>query len=156
MLRDSLGFKTERLDDKELAGLAGVSKSVLGDQAASDPPPPFSFVFRGEGPAKLVLKSPLAVNRRFALARLIGDKLLSKKEEGLLPALYSRSHRQKRQRAFAAEFLCPYEEMKERLALDFSDDNQERVATEFAVSSMVVRTQLVKKGDLEPETLESF
>ncbi|MBM4354460.1 MAG: hypothetical protein FJ109_11825 [Deltaproteobacteria bacterium] len=152
-LRSHLGRKTDKLEDGLLAGLAGAQPDILADQPNSGTAP-FSFVIANGDAGKLVLRSRLSVARRFNLARLIGDKLLSKADERLLPALRSESFRQKRQRAFAAELLCPYDEMKERLALDLSVDNQEQVAADFGVSSAVVRTTLVKKRDLAPDWLE--
>ena len=47
--------------------------------------------------------------KRFLLARLVADLLASHADETLLPATRVTTSRQQFQRAFAQEFLCPYD-----------------------------------------------
>ena len=142
------------LSDEKLAELAGTDATVLSGEAVKAP---FSFALNGDGgTAKVVLVSSFAAGRRFALARLIGDRLLEQQEEPLIPVMRSFSYRQKRQRAFAAELLCPFEQASQLLDLEFSEESQERMAAEYRVSPMLVRTQLVNKGLLERQALENF
>ena len=68
----------------------------------------------------------------------------------------SYSYRQKRQRAFAAEILCPFEHASELLDADYSEESQERVAAEYQVSTLLVRTQLVNNGLLGRQALDDF
>lgn len=103
-----------------------------------------------------MLQTPIATNRRFALARMIGDRILTRLDEPLIPIMRSYSFRQKRQRAFAAELLCPVEQVVEELDAERSDESQERIAAEYKVSPMLVRTQLVNAGLLERESLNEF
>ena len=153
-LRNMSGLGEGLLDNRRLAELAGVSPEVLCGDAS---PTPFSFALNGGGEAaRLVLQSPIVTNRRFALARLIGDRILANAQEPLIPVMRSHSHRQKRQRAFAAELLCPFEFAKRLIDTDFSVESQEQVAADYQVSPMLVRTQLVNNGFLPCETLDDF
>jgi len=94
------------------------------------------------------------VGRRFELVRLIADQITAAPEDRLLPATSAKTGRQKFQRAFASEFLCPYRELKAELGNKFpSDDDIEDMAEKYAVSSLLVRTSLVNKGDLPRDAL---
>ena len=53
-----------------------------------------------------------------------------------------------RQRAFAAEFLCPIEALLARLDDDLSDDAIEEAADHFGVSERTAQSQLVNHGYL--------
>ncbi len=153
-LRNSAGLGDGVVSNKRLADLAGVGSAVLtGDATAA----PFSFALSGlGGTARVVMRSPFVTSRRFDLARLIGDRFLDEIDEPLLPIMRSHSYRQKRQRAFAAEFLCPFDHARPQLDVEFSEESQEFVAAEYQVSSWVVRTQLVNNRLLEREALENF
>ena len=47
------------------------------------------------------------------------------------------------QRAFAGEFLCPFEELEQILDADFNDDSIQDAGQHFNVSDIAVRTLLV-------------
>ena len=90
--------------------------------------------------------------RRFTLARLIADHLEAQQNESLLPATRARTSRQKFQRAFAQEFLCPFEELEGFLSGTFPyDDDINDAAAYFEVSPLTIKTTLVNKGYLERE-----
>ena len=116
----------------------------------------FSFTLRHpDESARIVLrKSSWKTGRRFDVARLLGDQLASAGLESLFPATHADTYRQKWQRAFAAELLCPFEPLRERLGGDLSDEGIEREAQHFGVSSLAVRTILVNNGLLERTSLE--
>ncbi len=153
-LRNQAGLGDGVVSNEKLAELAGVGPAVLRGDA---PRAPFSFALNGRGgTATVVMRSPFVTSRRFDLARLIGDRFLDKIDEPLVPILRSYSYRQKRQRAFAAEFLCPFDFARPQLDIECSEESQEIVAAEYQVSSWVVRTQLVINRLLEREALENF
>lgn len=80
--------------------------------------------------------------RKFALCRGLFEYLTS--AQGA-PALISatRSERQKRHRAFAAEFLAPAALLKEHLRGETLDEEEiDEVAEIFRVSSYVIRHQI--------------
>ena len=98
------------------------------------------------------LHQPRETGRRFTLARLIGDYFMAP-EEPMLPATPAKTSRQKFQRAFAQEFLCPSEDLKSFL----SDENPgeediEYAAAHFEVSPLTVTRTLQHIGVLPPET----
>lgn len=101
------------------------------------------------------LRSHLPASRRFALLRLIGDHLTAPRDDKLLPAtIYAKTRRQKFQRAFAQEFLCPYSDLLSYLTpAEPSDEDIEDAAHHFDVSALMVKTILVNKGDLERSCL---
>ena len=118
---------------------------------------PFPYALQEAGSSSfVVLPSPIPVNRRFALARVLGDRLYQVDPEPFIPVLKSRTYRQKFQRAFAAEFLCPFGQVQQRLDEELSMENQDDIAAEFAVSPMVVSTELVNHGLLPRDSLEMF
>lgn len=118
---------------------------------------PVSVGFRdGESPGAFRVswnrRHPTA--RRFALARLVGDHLDARENERLLPATDARTSRQKFQRAFAQEFLCPFDDLRDFLGMEPpSDDEIERAAEHFDVSPLLVKTVLVNKKVLGRESL---
>lgn len=106
-----------------------------------------------EDRGRVVLRSRWEANRRFDLARLLGDRLLSTVDENLHPATASNTYRQKMQRAFAAEFLCPIEALQDHLNDDFSDEAQQDAAQYFQVSSLAVATLLANNGYIDREDI---
>jgi hypothetical protein len=108
----------------------------------------------GHAEFKAFLSRRPVTSRRFALARLIGDHLTACKKDYLLPATGVYTQRQKFQRAFAQEFLCPFMALREFLGEGRPDDESiEEAASHFQVSPLLIRSTLVNKGILERETL---
>jgi hypothetical protein len=101
----------------------------------------------------IYLASPIETSRRFAMCRIIGDHLFFRDQEKLLPATRARTERQQFQRAFAQEFLCPIEVLKDDLPTQPDVDDISRAAKRFDVSPLLVRTTLVNKGELDRDAL---
>jgi hypothetical protein len=84
--------------------------------------------------------------RRFELARQLGDAVWQKDANfGIVSR--SKSDRQKFQRAFAQNLLCPFEYLQQ--VIDVSDPTPEAIknaARKFGVHQTVIRNQLVYKG----------
>jgi hypothetical protein len=98
--------------------------------------------------------SAYTTGRRFALARLIGDKIAGSPSGPFkLAAPRTYTYRQKLQRAFAGEFLCPFEELEKMLGGDFGDDAIQDAAQHFEVSDITVRTLLVNHGVIDRDNL---
>ncbi len=101
------------------------------------------------------VRSP--AGRRFALARLVADHLASPVEERLLPATNVSTSKQQFQRAFAQEFLCPYDALQEVIgAGEPAVDDIESAAEHFEVSTWVVVCTLVNNGVLTREALTDW
>ncbi|MGA2937606.1 MAG: hypothetical protein ABSF52_10970 [Syntrophobacteraceae bacterium] len=138
-----------------LAQVLEIKKGSLED--AIDVKGPMNAGFRDGNLDSLsvFLKSTIQVSRRFALLRLVGDHLAAPQSDRLLPATpKTRTQRQKFQRAFAQEFLCPYSDLVSYLnSSEPSDEAIEVAANHFEVSERMVETLLVNKGDLERSCL---
>jgi Domain of unknown function (DUF955). len=101
---------------------------------------------------------PLA--KRFEFARLIGDYLLYGNDgKSWLASTDIKTSRQKYQRAFAAEFLCPLDSLQAYLDNDYSESAIEDAAEYFDVSQQTIETILINNrlifsshrvNDLEP------
>ncbi len=101
----------------------------------------------------MVLRSKWDTGRRFELARLLGDHLFFGAEAPILPATRAYTFRQKVQRAFAAEFLSPFEAVEDMLKGDFSPEAVEEAAEHFAVSTVTIETLLLNHGLIERDSL---
>ena len=146
----------ERLDSGDLAQLCNVPSSWISQPSDIDCIPiPAGFRDRAQpGVVKAILKKSHPNARRVALARIIGDHLVTAEGEGLLPVTDATTDRQRFQRAFAQEFLCPFDALRNFLATeDLDDDLMEKAGLHFQVSEIAIRSILVNKGMLERERL---
>lgn len=89
--------------------------------------------------------------RRFEAARIVAEQMLAPPQDRWLATTDAATARQKAQRAFAAEFLAPIAELRERLQGDFSPDELENVADEYEVSSMTISSHLANHGLIAPD-----
>ncbi len=151
-LREQEGFGQEPIRDARLADMAGVDVDVL---AAGKRGAGLSFLLDGpEGDSRIVLRSAWPSGRRFELARLLGDRIVSPFGGWLHPATRAYTYRQKVQRSFAAELLSPFEAVDGMLAGDYSAEAQQDVAEHFGVSDLTIRTLLVAHRRMGREELE--
>ncbi len=140
------------LSNKRLCQLAGVVAKVL---APSSTPSPLSFALdEFENGGHVALRAKRETGRRFDLARLIGDRLTAQPGGRLFPATRAYTYRQKLQRSFAAEFLCPSQALVVFLSGDFSGEAIDDAAAHFNLSQLAVRTLLVNHKLLDGEDLE--
>lgn len=99
---------------------------------------------------QILLKKKHIVSQRFMLARMICDAIIAPDEDKILSATTNKTARQKTQRAFAAELLCPIELIKESLGNDYNNrDNWADVADDFKVSMLVVQSQLANHNIID-------
>ena len=143
------------VSDSTLSNLFG--KAVLTKQNRGRFP--LSTGIRGErerqlGGFRASLKPASRTGRRFALSRLVADYLTTAEEDTLLPITNSKTSRQKFQRAFAREFLCPFTELQDNIGNGTpSHDDILDMADYFRVSEWVIGYSLVNKGVLDHDTL---
>lgn len=150
-LRSQESLNGDPLENPRLADLAGTMHAAI--DAHDQPTKSISFTFDdGNGSSRLALRSRWETGRRFDLARLVGDRLCVDGEEPLLPATQSYTYRQKVQRAFAAELLCPFEAVDAFLGGDLSEEHCNDAAERFKVSPLTIRTLLVNNGRIERDT----
>lgn len=139
------------IDNEKLCGLVGVDKSVISNTGNS----PLSFALdETKSSSRVALRSKRETGRRFDLARLLGDRLVSPTNGRLYPATRAYTYRQKLQRSFAAEFLCPFSAVSNLLKGDFSEESIDDAAAYFNVSERAVRTILVNHKVLDRQELD--
>lgn len=153
--RSEWGFGNGPIGNNELAELFQVCSSVFTSRETIDSTMPFALR-RGTGDAcNLYFTSKWFTSRRFAACRLLGDHLLNAADDRLIPATRMRTSRQKVQRSFAQEFLCPFDALQEKIQTEYPNtDDIEETADYFSVSPLMVKTTLVNKGELERAVLD--
>ena len=113
----------------------------------------------GDGTVSIVQRAKAPTGRRFEMMRLVADHMTAPDNDHLLPITAAKTDRQKFQRAFAVEFLLPFDELCEQLGeptfgeREIRDDEIEDVAAQYQVSPLMVRTSLVDRGVLSREAL---
>ena len=103
-----------------------------------------------DGRIKFIPRKRHPLGKRFELARYLGDFLITPDGQWLVNTDLSTA-RQKYQRAFAAEFLCPIDGLLEYIENDFSKDNLEDAAEYFQVSILTIESILANNGYLEKQ-----
>jgi hypothetical protein len=96
---------------------------------------------------KFIPRKKHPISKRFELARFLGDYLMTDHTNGQwLASTDLSTSRQKYQRAFAAEFLCPIAQLEEFLQGDYSESAIEDAGEHFQVSTRAVNSLLVNNG----------
>lgn len=154
-VRDAIGMNGQAISDTDLSALAEVKREKAFEEPTTTERLPVGIGVREKGDnVKIVLRKRNRVGRRFEFARLLCDHLLSDATDRWLPATDTKTIRQKWQRAFAAEFLCPIDALVAKLGDDFSDDAVDDAAAYFGVSERTVTSQLVNHNLLPVFALE--
>lgn len=152
LLRSKEQIGAAPISNERLAAWAAVSAATLTEKSIGRG---FSFALdENATKGRVVLRSKWETGRRFELARLIGDRLAGGASGKLFPATRSNTYRQKLQRSFAAELLCPFEPLMDKLNGDFSSDSLKDAADYYNVSELTVRTLLVNHHQIERDDIE--
>jgi hypothetical protein len=151
-LRAQERLATAPIGNQTLARLAGLRSEALARRTTGAR---LSFALdRSPFEGRVVLRSRWEAGRRFEVARLLADRLVARCDDRLRVATRAYTYRQKMQRAFAAEFLSPFDAVEGMLAGDYSAEAQADAAEHFNVSPLTILTLLVNYGRLEHEELE--
>jgi len=156
-LREALRLGMQSLDDQTLADLLQIrcdhlNGPVNGLANGSKSAPMGLAVRTGESEGlKLLFRKRNRPARRFEAARFIADYLCAPHDRWL-PITDSATARQKFQRAFGAEFLCPIESLRAYLGNEFLPEAFEDAAEHFGISEMAVKSHLANHH-LIPRTL---
>lgn len=153
--RHLFGMNGEVVTNDRLAEVFQVPVQLLATGEPASAPCSASSHCDNEQYDRLVINKPLSTSRRFAVCRLLGDRLCSDLEAtSLSTATDAGTARQKFQRAFAQELLCPFDALMNVLDSDApSDDDIDAAADHFQVSPLLVRTTLVNRHLLARDTL---
>lgn len=148
-LRRQENLGEDPVDNKRLAEIVAVAVDILESSPFSNKnlDGNTSFALEKNARQRIALGAKSPVNRRFHLARLIGDQLVPEYEGPLHLSTWARTYRQKFQWAFAAEFLSPFEVVKHELTNNLLDKEERKkaLARHFKVDPMVIKTQLINK-----------
>ena len=148
-LRNIINVPRGRLSSNDLAALLGARWADLRAASATARELPYGARMVGDrGEARLSLQHSVAVDRRFELARSVGDAIWQGSTSfGIVSR--AKTDRQKFQRAFAHDFLCPIDDLARFLDVTAPTEQAiESAAKQFHVRRSVVRNQLVYKGYL--------
>ena len=157
-LREKIANPIGEFDDSTLSELLGLP--AMGIDGWLPPPRSrASAAHVGDANAIRVLsRKAHPVARRFELARFIGDYIRGANGPSrpfwLVTADLSTT-RQEFQRAFAAEFLCPFHSLARYLNGDYSAPALEDAADHFRVDTTTVESLLADNGCISRYALES-
>jgi len=156
LMREALNLGIEPVRDATLNDIFCLSQQVI-ENVPTDLHCSISAGYREESTNDRVnLYLPLRVktSRRFALLRIIGDHLRYDTADKLLAATEAKTARQRFQRSFAREFLCPFNGLMEILGDEpLTDAKIEEAAEYYGVSPLAVTTTLVNKGRIDRSEL---
>lgn len=145
-LRRECDFGEDAVSDSQLKDLLGLSSRGYDDYFRYSVDIPVSFgKNNGQGGWTFVPKKKWwMTGRRFELSRLLGDALTYRnaKHEWLVMS-DCKTARQKTQRAFAAEFLCPIVALDNFMEGDYSKEKQKKAASHFGVSEKTIKSVLL-------------
>lgn len=153
-LRQRLGNTLGSLENSILYDILGVPAARMQDWFPASRAKASVAGPDGHGKMKFIPRRAHPVAKRFELARFVGDyvrETMRPSESWLVSADLSTA-RQKFQRAFAAEFLCPINSLAEFLNGDFSEAAREDAASHFFVSERTVDSLLMNNGYLPRST----
>jgi cyclophilin family peptidyl-prolyl cis-trans isomerase len=145
-LRQHLGLSNEPIPTALLCDLFGLTPQAFESTLPPRRQPIAVAVPGPTGQIALHLRKIYPSARRFELARFIGDVLVTgSRPESWYVSSDIPTYRQKIQRAFAAEFLCPAEGAMEQLCGDYSEPAVEQVSERFGVSPEIVENLIANQ-----------
>lgn len=140
------------LTNKVMADIFGIDVNhiISGDVGSL-----ISIGFRNDDFSKVtaLLCKPRAEQRRAALARIVGDHLNAIPSDRYLPVTAMGTARQKFQRAFALELLCPLEALKEFIGnRSITGEVIDEAGAYFGISPLLIAHKLAAEGVFDPLT----
>jgi hypothetical protein len=156
-VRNHLGIDKGPLSNRKFAELLATPEQLLDNDQATQPLPIGIGEVSDNGRAKVALGKKRKDARRFMAARLMADGIYAGETGNWLPCTDASTVRQKFQRAFAQEFLCPYSDLIEWMDTTSPDEELMDAAAEcFEVSPLLINTVMVNHGHIPRSELEAF
>ena len=146
-VRNSSGLGSGPVDDKTLADFLRIPPDHLNEKPAFSASLGLAVRAGNSGQLKLHFHKRNRPARRFEAARFIADYLTAQRSDRWLPITDAATARQKIQRAFAAEFLCPIDSLRSYLGEEFPPEAFEEAAEHFGISEMAVKSHLGACGE---------
>lgn len=147
---------TDAINSKRLADIFSLSTDFVNG-TGQDVGVPIGLGFResyNSHRLNVVLNKRQQTGRHFELARLMADNIIAPFTDKLLSATMAKTARQKFQRSFAQELLCPFVGLSEFIGSQRPDDDKiEEAANHYHVSPLLVKTTLVNRGCLSRNIL---
>jgi Zn-dependent peptidase ImmA (M78 family) len=154
LARTNWGLGKKPIGNRALSELLSAKATIFSDNSIVATLMPLGIRTGANATFDIYFNRPSDTTRRFAASRLLGDFLHFSNQERLLPATHAKTSRQKFQRSFAQEFLCPIDALLEKIQTNQPDeDDIQEAADHFHVSPRMVKTTLVNHGQLEREAL---
>lgn len=155
--RKHLGIDRGPLNNRNLSELLETSIQFLENNQADRRLPIGLGEVTNTGKARVALGKTRKDSRRFMTARMIADGIYAGEGGNWLPCTDAVTARQKFQRAFAQEFLCPYEDLIEWMdTVSPDEETMEAAAEYFEVSPLLINTVMVNHGHIARSELEAF
>lgn len=146
-LRNMAGNVSGPIKDSELYEFLGLTNTAV--DAWSAPGVRFVSIAKPDerGTMNFIPRKSHPLARRFEFARILGDVVTRPEHNrGWLVSSDISTARQKLQRAFAAELLCPIDALLEFLNDDHSESSREEAASHFNVSELTISSLLNNNG----------
>lgn len=155
--RQQLGVDEGPLSNSKLAELLETRQAFLEDASTYRPLPLGIGEVTTDGRTKVCLGKNRKESRRFMAARMIAAGVYDGREGGWLPCTNTSTVQQKFQRAFAQEFLCPYQDLINWMDTESPDEDlMEAAAEHFEVSPLLINTVMVSHGHMPHSELDAF
>ena len=132
------------MSDEDLANVLQIPTQTLQKPSMAPGRLPLGLAIRNgqKDHLKLLFRKQNRPALRFEAARFLAEHVLAPTEDAWLPATDTRTARQKVQRAFATEFLCPFSALMNFLDGDFSPEAIDDAGDHFGVSELAVKSHL--------------
>lgn len=150
-MRDYFGWGLEPLSNQKLFEALGLSAKTVDAYTPENTSNISVAIPRHHGIIRFMPRKKHPVARRFEYARLLADCMFQQRDEGWLVSSSLGTFRQKYQRAFAAELLCPIEGAREFMQDDYSESSVEDAAEHFGVSTTTVTNLLASNHLIEAD-----
>ncbi|WPD23175.1 MAG: hypothetical protein SD837_01155 [Candidatus Electrothrix scaldis] len=147
-LRKEIGNETRPISTGDLFDFLGVASSDIEKWEPKGRVSVSVGIPTGNRHIKFVPRKKHPVSRRFELSRYIGDFCYAGVNRWLTNTDLGTA-RQKYQRAFGAEFLCPIQGLIDFLQDDFSDEALDDAAEHFEVSQQTITSLLANNHVIE-------
>jgi hypothetical protein len=152
LARKALGLNGKPVDDKSLCDLLEIPATTFDLKPATKADIGLAVRTNGEQGFNFLFHKRNRLARRFEAARFICDYASSLGGDRWLPVTDARTARQKMQRAFAVEFLCPIDALREFLDDELNPEAFEEASEYFGISEMAIRSHLAN-NHLIPRSL---
>jgi len=142
LARKALGLNGKPIDDRSLCDLLEIPPNTFNLKPATKADVGLAVRTTGEQSFNFLFHKRNRLARRFEAARFICDYLSHVGGDRWLPVTDAHTARQKKQRAFAAEFLCPIDALREFLDDELNPEAIEEASEHFGISEMAITSHL--------------